>query len=284
MPSGHGVLLFINTYRADASILADEVREELTARGLEVFPVRGEADPSLLERCFLAISLGGDGTVLSAARTIASWNIPIFSINVGTLGFLAVVHPSNWLQVFQQWQGGNAAVSHRLMLESTVLRKGNVINHAICLNDVVISASGIAKLIRLQVTEAGMHIGNYQSDGLIVATPTGSTAYSMAAGGPILDPEIEAMIINPICPFTLSNRPVVVPSHRTICVEVQAEQRSGVLLTMDGQETETLEPGDRILINQAPYKAQLIASDRQVFYNALKTKFNWSGTTGESNA
>ncbi|MDR0710284.1 MAG: NAD(+)/NADH kinase, partial [Spirochaetaceae bacterium] len=153
-----------------------------------------------------------------------------------------------------------------------------------CLNDAVISASGIAKIIRLEVSSTGgaldgqiMSLGRYRSDGLIVATPTGSTAYSVAAGGPILDPEIDALIINPICPFTLSNRPIVVPAGETIIVEVEAEQRSRVLLTVDGQRSFPLEPGDRVFIRKAPFTAKIVASGRRGFYRALQTKLNWSG-------
>jgi NAD+ kinase len=129
-----------------------------------------------------------------------------------------------------------------------------------------------------------MRLGQYRSDGLIVATPTGSTAYSVAAGGPILEPEMEAFIINPICPFTLSNRPLVMPARERVFVELEAEQRSGILLTLDGQVTEALEPEDRISICRAPYAARLIASDRRVFYTALRTKLNWSGVLGGSDA
>ncbi|GHU89345.1 hypothetical protein FACS189476_08130 [Spirochaetia bacterium] len=129
-----------------------------------------------------------------------------------------------------------------------------------------------------------IRLGQYRSDGLIVATPTGSTAYSVAAGGPILEPEMEAIIINPICPFTLSNRPIVLPSKETVIVEVEKEQRSGVLLTMDGQVTQALEPGDRIFLREAPYQALLVASGRIAFYKALRTKLSWSGLTGENRA
>jgi NAD+ kinase len=163
-------------------------------------------------------------------------------------------------------------------------RRGTSAVSAHCLNDAVISASGIAKIIRLELSFSSggaggetMGLGRYRSDGLIVATPTGSTAYSVAAGGPILDPEIDALIINPICPFTLSNRPVVVPARETVIVEVEAEQRSGVLLTVDGQRIFPLEPGDRVFIRKAPYEAKIIAAERQGFYRALRTKLNWSG-------
>jgi NAD+ kinase len=226
--------------------------------------------------------------VLFAARTIAPLGVPIFPINIGTLGFIAVVHPDRWREVFEEWRLGKAGISRRLMLDITVDRRNvNVVN-ACCLNDAVISASGIAKIIRLEVSKRGavddetMSLGHYRSDGLIVATPTGSTAYSVAAGGPILDPEIDALIINPICPFTLSNRPIVLPARETVIVEVEEEQRSAVLLTVDGQQSFPLEPGDRVFIRKAPHEAKIVASGRRGFYRALQTKLNWSG--GSPNA
>jgi NAD+ kinase len=170
------------------------------------------------------------------------------------------------------------------MLELWVERKGKKTAGHTCLNDTVICASGIAKLINLTVRDNENFIAEYRSDGLIVATPTGSSAYSMAAGGPILDPEMEAIIINPICPFTLSNRPFVLPSRETVIIEVEREQRSGVLLTVDGQETENLEYGDRICLKQAPYGALLIGSGRNVFYGALRNKLSWAGKGGKTDA
>jgi NAD+ kinase len=159
-----------------------------------------------------------------------------------------------------------------------------------CLNDAVISASGIAKLINLDVRinrgedsfsnsdgVTGVALGSYRCDGLIVATPTGSTAYSMAAGGPILDPEMEAVIINPICPFALSNRPFVLPSRLPFVITVPEQQRSGVLLTIDGQDTCDLKSADKIYIQQAAKPAQLIFADRHAYYSALRSKLFWSG-------
>jgi NAD+ kinase len=132
-------------------------------------------------------------------------------------------------------------------------------------------------LVRLDVGTESVRFGRYRADGLIVATPTGSTAYSVAAGGPILDPEMDAMILNPICPFTLSNRAIVIPPHETVIVQVEEEQRSEVLLTVDGQIVVPLEPGDRIAVRRAEKKALLVASDRSLFYRVLRTKLNWSG-------
>jgi NAD+ kinase len=172
------------------------------------------------------------------------------------------------------------------MLEATVNRENRELFRLSCLNDIVISASGNAKMIRLQVfshvRESVMRLGQYRSDGLIIATPTGSTAYSVAAGGPVMDPELETVIINPICPFTLSNRPIVLPSKETLIVEVEQEQRSGVLLSVDGQVTEPLEPGDRVYISPSSRHAILIASDRCAFYQALRRKLSWLELPGEA--
>ncbi|MDR0554035.1 MAG: NAD(+)/NADH kinase [Treponema sp.] len=276
-------LLFVNPHKSAAKEAAGEIQRELTRKGFAVtsypFDAPGAFDRG--KRFDIAFSLGGDGTVLFASRLIAPLRIPLIPINFGAMGFIAEVPPSEWAGVFERWLQGSAVISRRLMLELTVERQGKILFQASCLNDAVISASGIAKLIVLNVElergETTIHLGHYRSDGLIVATPTGSTAYSVAAGGPILDPEIEAVIINPICPFTLSNRPVVMPLLDTVLVEVEAEQRSGVLLTLDGQVTEALEPADRIRLYRAPYEALLVASDRQAFYRALHMKLNWPG-------
>jgi NAD+ kinase len=279
------VFLFINLRKNDAGLLAEQIRKVLEGRHIEVqsFSPENGSGPDLQGVYDLAFSLGGDGTVLYAARAMAPLGVPIIPVNLGTLGFIAEATPKDWAAVLDQWIAGTAGLSRRLMLEIGVERQGAVVKNAACLNDTVISASGIAKLIRLQVlseplpSQGFIRLGQYRSDGLIVATPTGSTAYSMAAGGPILDPELEALIINPVCPFTLSHRPLVLPSREPVIVKIEEEQRSGVLLTVDGQITETLEPGDKILIRQAPYQAELIYSERNAFYRALNAKLNWSG-------
>jgi NAD+ kinase len=288
-------LLFINLHKNNSRALGKEIRAELEKRGAAVtfFTFEDSASFQQEKGYDLAFSLGGDGTVLYAARAMAPLDVPIIPVNLGTLGFIASVQPEKWKDVFERWLAGEVPLSRRFMLEVTVERRGKRLVLGSCLNDAVISALGIAKIIRLKVEsvlppspESGgkteyIQMGQYHSDGLIVATPTGSTAYSVASGGPILEPEMDAIIINPICPFTLSNRPIVLPSHETVIVEVEEEQRSGVLLTIDGQVTEPLEPGDRIYLKQASFKALLVASGRLAFYNALRTKLAWSGVAGE---
>ncbi|MDR1220980.1 MAG: NAD(+)/NADH kinase [Treponema sp.] len=277
------VLLFVNPHKDLASVTALEIAEKLADRGIEYrFFSFKDTDKEPVDAAYgLAFSLGGDGTVLYAARTVSALGIPVFPINMGTLGFIASIPHDGWTPVFDRFLAGSADISKRLMLEVRVERRGAVIERGSCLNDAVVSSSGIAKVIRLCVKTSGgsgeISLGNYRSDGLIAATPTGSTAYSAAANGPIIDPEMEAVIINPICPFTLSNRPFVLPPAETIIIEIEEEQRSGVLLSLDGQVTVPLAPGDKIFIQKAPYYATLVAVGRRNFYEALRTKLAWGG-------
>ncbi|MDR2793609.1 MAG: NAD(+)/NADH kinase [Treponema sp.] len=275
-------LLFVNPHKDFASVTALDIAEKLSAHAVEYrFFSFKDADKEIRTPYGIAFSLGGDGTVLYAARTVSPLGIPVFPINMGTLGFIASIPYDGWKPVFERFLAGTADISRRLMLDVLVERRGAIIEHGSCLNDAVISASGVAKIIRFCVKtdgrSGGLSLGSYRSDGLIAATPTGSTAYSAAAGGPVIDPEVDAVIINPICPFTLSNRPLVLPSDKTIIIDMEDEQRSGLLLSMDGQVTVPLSPGDRIVIQKAPYYASLIAAGRQSFYRALHTKLAWGG-------
>ena len=222
--------------------------------------------------------------------------MPIIPINLGTLGFLAEVNQDDWLNVYQKWEKGEIIPSQRCMFNVSVIRSAKTVFDDFCLNDAVISCSGIAKLIKLQVQiennneqlingdqiNSGVVLGTYRSDGLIISTPTGSTAYSMASGGPILDPEMEAVIINPICPFALSNRPFVLTSRQIITVTVSEEKRkqdrrSGVILTIDGQDTFNLQCDDKIIVKQSQNYAKLIYPDKFAYYTALRKKLFWSG-------
>lgn len=284
-------ILFINPEKENAKELANEIKGELNRRNFQAdsFTLKSGIEYSGTGSDYdIAFSLGGDGTVLYAARAMAPLGVPIFPVNLGTLGFIAAIHAEEWIKVFELWIQGKARLSRRLMLEARVKRGDEEVIRGSCLNDIVISSSGIAKIIRLQVylgidkTGEYMSLGQYRSDGLIMATPTGSTAYSVAAGGPILDPELEALILNPICPFTLSHRPVVIPANETLMVEVEENQRSGVLLTVDGQLTEPLESRDRIYVSCSGKPAILIASDRPAFYHALRTKLSWLETPGKA--
>jgi len=303
-------ILFVNHQKKNASDLAVSIKTELEKYGInvDIFSFDNEPKKHPPGKWDIAFSLGGDGTVLYTARCLAPLGVPILPVNLGTLGFIAEVEKEKWQDVFHKWQKGEHSISRRCMFDVSVERNSGIIMKNICLNDAVVSASGIAKLIKLDVhifsyddnndntscetgscavssgscaAEAGTALGSFRCDGLIISTPTGSTAYSMAAGGPILDPEMEAAIINPICPFTLSNRPFVLPSRQTLVITVAKEQRSSVLLTIDGQDTFNLECNDRIIIKQSAYQALLIYAGKHVYYSALRSKLFWSPSITE---
>ena len=275
-------VLFINPLKKDAKELSCEICGKLESCGVKVSVCALNDHPVFVpeDKFDIAFSLGGDGTVLYAARILAAFRTPIIPVHLGTLGFLANVERNRWLTVYEQWQNKTIRISPRCMFEFSVERGDISVYNNICLNDLVIGYLGIAKLIRLRVkTEVAPNefadLGYYRSDGLIIATPTGSTAYSMAAGGPIVDPEMEALIVNPICSFALSSRPLVLPPWQTLFVTVEKEQRSGVLLTIDGQDTFELEPEDRIIVRHSPHYARIITEDRSAYYSALKKKLSW---------
>jgi NAD+ kinase len=278
-------ILLVNPQKGHARKLGNEILKEFLSMNIEadIYSIKEKPVISHEKKYNVSIVLGGDGTVLSAARAVSPFGIPIFPINLGTFGFIAEVQPLEWRAVFDRWMAGKESVSRRLMLDVSVKRDGRKIFQKCCLNDVIISSSGIAKIINLRLfsseegTETDLNLGSYRSDGLIVATPTGSTAYSAAAGGPVVDPELEALIISPICPFMLTNRPLVLPASGTVIAEVADEQQSEVILTLDGQVKERLKKGDRILIEKAPYSCFLIASSRSGFYAALRKKLSWAG-------
>jgi NAD+ kinase len=278
-------VLFVNLLKKNSASAACEIQEGLEKLNVKttVFSFEGKREKPPSGHWDIAFSLGGDGTVLSAARCLAPMGVPILPVNLGSLGFIAGVEREKWLDVFLRWEKGELSLSRRCMLEISVERNSQIIMKNHCLNDAVVSATGIAKLIMLRLNfynGENTALGSYRCDGLIIATPTGSTAYSLAAGGPILDPEMEAVILNPICPFTLSNRPFVLPSRQILAITVTEEQRSGVLLTVDGQEVFSLECKDRIIIRQAPWPALLIFADRHGYYSALHSKLSLSGNGG----
>lgn len=273
------VILIVNLLKDNAPALRDEILNFLESRGVtfEVYTYKGQPLKPEVKNADLAIALGGDGTVLFTARHLAPLGIPIMAVNLGDFGFITEISQSEWLDAFLKFEVGALTVAKRLMLDVQVFRDDKPLESFLGLNDTVISAEGISKLIRLRVDLKETYLGLYRADGIIVATPTGSTAYSAAAGGPLLAPEMEAMIINPICPFTLSNRPIVVEGEEEIIVTVEKRQRTKVILTIDGQKSISLEPGDKIVYKRAPFKALIVRSDQRNFFEVIRKKLKWSG-------
>lgn len=243
----------------------------LSYRGLEPVTPELEAEYSQAQA---AIVLGGDGTVLFSCRLFSNRPIPIIGVNLGTVGFMTEVLGEEWLEAFESFQRGEAAISERLMLDVEVHRDGQTLLRERGLNDCVLSGSSASRLVSLDVDLSGVFLGQYRADGLIVASPTGSTAYSLSAGGPILHPETEALILTPICPHSLSNRPLVLPAHEKITVSVKQNQRIPVTLTVDGRGVFQPRPGDRITVGRYREKALLVKSDRRSFYEIVHAKLN----------
>ena len=230
-------VIIVNLLKPDAQKLVNEITEHLSACGIpwDIFGYSGEPIQPEIEGADFAFALGGDGTVLFSARTLARMEIPVLAVNMGNFGFITEVSKDEWLDAFEDYLDGKLELSRRLMLSASIIRDGAQIADFRSLNDSVISAYGISRIIRLSVSLNDTPLGRYRADGVIVSTPTGSTAYSAAAGGPLLDPEIDAVLLNPICPFSLSNRPLVIPASKKIVVSVEPEQRTEIILTVDGQ-------------------------------------------------
>lgn len=225
----------------------------------------------------LAISIGGDGTVLFASRILSPHSTPILPVNVGNFGFITEIGSDEWEEALDLYLVGKIAAGERLLLTTEVQRKNKKVYSYVGLNDSVISGSGVSKLISSAVYVGDQFLGDFRSDGMIAATPTGSTAYSISAGGPVLHPEMKALILNPICPFTLSIRPMVLPHTEKVRICLNEDQRTSILLTIDGQQPTKLLPGDTIVIQTCPEMARIVRPYRRTFYEVLRTKLGWSG-------
>ena len=273
------VMIVANLQKEGASLLIDDISNYLDSLGIEVtvFSYSGKTDIPKLASADLVFSLGGDGTVLFCSRIVESLSIPILAVNIGDFGFITEISKQEWKSAFIKYQNGQLNLSRRVMIKVMVERKGSRVAFHKGLNDAVISSNGISNIIKLNLKINETDLGKYRADGVIIATPTGSTAYSISAGGPILDPEMEALIINPICPFTLSNRPIVVSGNEVIHITVEEDQRTDVILSVDGQDAYPLKSGDKIIVERSQTRALLIRSDKRNFYDILRSKLNWSG-------
>ncbi|MDR1931316.1 MAG: NAD(+)/NADH kinase [Spirochaetales bacterium] len=272
------VLIIANLAKDEAAPLLDQMRSYLDARGFRatVFSFRGKPEVPEFGAHDLAISLGGDGTVLFSARVLAGRDIPILPVNLGNFGFITEISKEEWQDAFEKYVQGVLRVGRRVLLRIRVMRGGLEVFSALALNDVVIASGGSSKLVRLQAFVSGFPIVRYRADGVIVSTPTGSTAYSAAAGGPMLHPEMEAMQMAPICPFSLSHRPLVIPASEEVSLLVEEGQRAQILLTADGQNVFPLREGDAVFASVADMRIGIVQSDRRNFYTILKEKLGWS--------
>ncbi len=261
----------LQRWLADRRIRATRIRSPKTSRGAcgrEAAEAPPEAD------CVFV--LGGDGTFLSAARWIADRSIPILGIKFGQVGYLAAVPAENMFQAAEAVLDNALVTESRMRLFVEMIRDGKTLATEAVLNDVVVNKGALARLAHIQTDIDGRYLTTYSADGLIIATPTGSTAYSLAAGGPVIHPAVPGIILTPICPFTLTNRPLIVPDHAEITLRLDGKS-SDIMLTMDGQEGFNVCRRDVIRVRKHPHPLKMLTFPGQRYYDVLKAKLRWSG-------
>jgi NAD+ kinase len=228
----------------------------------------------LAEKADVLLVLGGDGTILNAARLAAERSIPILGVNMGGLGFLTEVRLDNLYPSLERVFANDYVLDERLMLQTHVHRHGETVARGIMLNDIVISKGTLARMIELRIAIQGQFVTNLRADGLIVSTPTGSTAYSLSAGGPIINPAVQSLILTPISPHTLTHRPLIVPGNVEIDVTLTSKD-DGAMATLDGQVGIAMTQGDTAVVLASENRTKLIRFPESHYYEVLREKLKW---------
>ncbi|MQA90061.1 MAG: hypothetical protein GEU90_07490 [Gemmatimonas sp.] len=254
------------------------------AHGIETFFEEGLAavngggevlTPDIVPGLDLVVTLGGDGTLLRGARLVAPLGIPVLGINLGRLGFLTSLSREELAEGLDHLVAGRILLDERLVLQvAAESASGKIHGEYLALNDVVLHRGGVARMLRIRVHAHREEVGTYSADGIILATPTGSTAYSLSAGGPIVPPSLDCILATPICPHTLAVRPLILSSSETITVEVLSPTEE-LILTIDGQQGTTLLPGDRLIACRAKTPLRLVRFPGQTFFSTLRRKLAW---------
>lgn len=224
----------------------------------------------------LVFVIGGDGTLLGAARQFAQYDLPILGINVGYLGFLSEAEPENLSSAVDRVINGDYYIEKRLMLDAEVLRRGKVIECGIALNDIGIAKGSFNRMVNCSVHMDGVYVGSYSGDGVILSTPTGSTAYSLSCGGPIVSPDIQTILLTPICPHTLTSRPMILPAESELMVEISA-QHTEIGVTFDGQLRYALESEDVVRVKRSVHYTLLVKWRERSFFEVVRKKLQGEG-------
>jgi NAD+ kinase len=270
---------------ARAAGKAEEFADWLKARKIEAIrkfsPSSSNRDPGTgptkpPKDLFCVFVLGGDGTFLSAVRWVGDRGIPLLGVKFGDLGFLAEIAEENLFEAADRVLKGEYKISSRMRLDVQVLRKGKALVRETVLNDIVINRGALARLANIITHINGHYLTTFRADGLIIASPTGSTAYSLAAGGPVVHPKVPGLIITPICPFTLTNRPLIVPDEVEITLRLD-KGSSDIVLTLDGQTGLSITDKDVITVRRSDHPLNLILLPDRHYFDVLKAKLRWSG-------
>ena len=249
------------------------VLEKETAALVPAASVASVGKPELPAQVDLVVVLGGDGTLLSMARAVGDLGVPLLGVNLGGLGFLTATTLEEMLPALEALLAGRMAADERMMLTTRLVRNGQRLCEYAALNDVVITKAAMSRIIDLAVSVEGQHATEHRADGLIISTPTGSTAYSLSAGGPILFPTMDAIVLTPICSHTLTNRPIVLPGMHRVEVTLLADQE--VMVTVDGQVGVNLKQGDTVEVVKAAARIRLVRFPQTDFFSVLRTKLKW---------
>ncbi len=276
--------VFAKRHHKDAVRLAEDVVAWLLERKIEAFvdeplagsmsDVRGYPGQDIPPLVDMVVVLGGDGTLLSVARLVGDLRTPILGVNLGSLGFLTEITRSELFPMLEQVVEGNFTVSERMRLLAVIRRNGEEVARYRVLNDVVINKGALARIIDMETWVDDDYLTTFKADGLIVSTPTGSTGYNLAAGGPIIYPGNHCHVISPICAHTLTNRPIVVSDEATIRIEVKSHDED-VVFTADGQEGMSLQGGDLVELRKSNHCTLLIKSPSKDYFKVLRTKLRW---------
>jgi NAD+ kinase len=270
-----------------ASTLTGQIVACLRRRDLRVLLDKASASlvpPATLEvaerhtlgqQCDLVIVLGGDGTLLNAARSLVDFQVPILGVNLGRLGFLAAVSPIEIPTTLEEILCGNFREEERSLLHAEILSGEQIINQSDALNDVVVHKREVARMIEVDTYINGQFLNAYRADGLIISTPTGSTAYALAGGGPIIHPTLETVVLVPICPHSLTHRPIVLSADSEIEILLSATNSTQVQVTCDGQISLPIQPGNRIIIRKKRRKLRLIHPINHDYFRLLRAKLRW---------
>lgn len=263
-----------------ASRKLDVLLDDQTAQTVPGLGLPTACREDIGRRCDLAVIIGGDGTLLNAVRSLADYGIPVVGINLGRLGFLADISPSNMLEHMGEILEGRYCAEERFLLQAEIQRNGEIIQRTDAFNDAVVHKWNMPRMIEFETHVNGLFMDVQRSDGIIVSTPTGSTAYALSGGGPILMPTLNAIVLVPICPHTLSNRPVVVDGDSRIEIIVCDCKDNHAQLTCDGQSHYSLMDGDRILVRKKDKLIRLIHPANHDYFHILRAKLRW-GSRGE---
>jgi len=273
------VLLYRNEFKADSGVALSKVKALLKAKGVRVRVADGRMSEENLRRAELAIALGGDGTMLRVAREVAPRGIPLLGVNVGHLGFLSGSEAAGFGRRLDAVLAGRFEVEERWMLSAEIYRGGRrIFGPELALNECVIRCGEQARAITLSTRSGERFVADYFGDGLIIATPTGSTAYSLAASGPIVDPSLDVTLVAPICPHTLTQRPLILPAHLPLTIRLgrrRAEEAPRVLASLDGQTDCELKIGDEVRVRRAEAPLRLLVPPGRSFFEVLRRKLKW---------